>query len=163
MLGHDHVIRVGSFTGAVEWDSAEPQAARFLLDVDAASLSVAADDTGLSDDDRATVQGTMETEALALSQRSAISFTSTRVQIKRSDSGEHPLEITGKLALRGVRRELDIPMTVSFDGERDSLIARGKFDLESQEWGVPQIAALGGSVKTKTELGVEFEIVAVRD
>jgi len=163
MFGHDHVIRVGSFTGAVEWDRAEPEASRFVLEVDAASLSVVAEDTGLSDDDRATVQHTMETEALALSEHSAISFMSTRVQVKRSDSGEHRLEITGELELHGVRHELDIPMTLSFDSERNMLIARGKFELDSEEWGVLQISALGGSVKTKTELGLEFEIVAVRE
>jgi polyisoprenoid-binding protein YceI len=159
MFGRDHVIRVGSFTGTVDWDSAEPEGARFVLEVDAASFSVA--DDGLSEDDRATVQNTMETEALALPEHSTISFTSTRVEIERAESGEHRLEITGELALRGVRRELDVPMTLSFDGER--LIARGKFELESKEWGVPQISLLGGSVKTKNELSLEFEIVAVRE
>ena len=163
MFGHDHVIRVGSFTGTVVWESAEPEAARFVLEVDAASLFVAEVEDGLSEDDRATVQDTMETEALAVAEHATISFKSTRVEIRRSDSGEHRLEITGELALRGVRRELDVPMTLSFDGERDILIARGKFELDSKEWGVPQISVLGGSVKTKTELGLEFEIVAVRE
>jgi len=161
VFGHDHIIRAGSFTGTVEWDTSEPEAARFVLEVDAASLSVV--DDGLSDDERASVQDRMETEALALREHSTIAFTSTRVHIKRSDSDEHLLVVTGELALRGVRRELDIPMTLSFDGERTTLIARGKLELESDAWGVPQISALGGSVKTKTELGLEFEIVARRE
>ena len=163
IFGHDHVIRVGSFTGSVVWDSTDPEAARFVLEVDAASLFVAAEDTGLSDDDRRKVKDTMETEALALGEHSAISFTSTGVEIRRSRSGELRLAITGELALRGVRRELDVPVTLSFDGERNNLTARGKFELESKEWGVPQISALRGSVKTKTERGLEFEIVAVRE
>lgn len=161
VLGHDHVIRAGSFTGTVEWDSAEPEAARFVLEVDATSLSVV--DVGLSDDDRATVQDRMETDALALAEHSTIAFTSTRVRIKRSDSGEHRLEVSGELVLRGVRRELDIPLTLSFDAETNTVIARGKIELESEAWGVPQIAALGGSVKTNTKLGLEFEIVALRE
>jgi len=33
-------------------------------------------------------------------------------------------------------------------------------ELESQNWGVPQISAVGGSVKTKEELQLTFEIVA---
>jgi polyisoprenoid-binding protein YceI len=163
VLGHDHIIRAGSFTGTVEWDSAEPEAARFVLEVDAASLSVIDEDTGLSDDDRATVQDRMETDVLALAEHSTIAFTSTRVRIKRSDSDEHGLEVSGDLALRGVRRELDIPLTLSFDAERNTVIARGKIELDSEAWGVPQIAALGGSVKTDTKLGLEFEIVALRE
>jgi hypothetical protein len=36
-------------------------------------------------------------------------------------------------------------------------------ELESQNWGVPQISAVGGSVKTKEELRLAFEIAAARE
>jgi hypothetical protein len=36
-------------------------------------------------------------------------------------------------------------------------------ELDSKNWGVPQISAVGGSVKTKGELQLDFEIVAVRE
>jgi hypothetical protein len=36
-------------------------------------------------------------------------------------------------------------------------------ELQSEDWGVPQISAVGGSVKTKQELKLAYEIVAVRE
>ena len=155
VFGHDHVIRVGSLTGAIEWDDDEPEAGRFHLEIDATSLSVA--DDALSDDDRATVQNTMEAEALAVSEHATIMFVSWRVELERAVSGEYRLEVNGELALRGVRDELSVPLTLTRDGDR--LVARAKFVLDSKKWGVPQISALGGSVKTKSELGIELEIV----
>ena len=37
-----------------------------------------------------------------------------------------------------------------------------ELELDTKRWGVPQISALGGSVKTKEKLGLTFEIVAQR-
>jgi polyisoprenoid-binding protein YceI len=156
MFGHDHVIRVRAFTGLVEWDAANPGAARFELEVVAGSLEVA--DEELSDEDRAEVQQTMETEALDLGEHPAISFASTGVEVESSDSGEHRLTVRGELALRGVRRELEVPVTLTFEGAR--LVVSGEYELESDEWGVPQISVAGGTVKTSEDLDLEFEIVA---
>jgi hypothetical protein len=36
-------------------------------------------------------------------------------------------------------------------------------ELDGRTWAVPQIAAVGGSVKTKEELQLAFEIAAVRE
>jgi hypothetical protein len=36
-------------------------------------------------------------------------------------------------------------------------------ELESEDWGVPQISAVAGSVQTRQVLEIAFEIVAVRE
>ncbi len=156
VLGHDHRIRVGNFTGTIRWDTDAPERSEFTLEVDAASLYVADDE--LSDGDRNDVQANMETEALGLPAHPTISFVSARVDVAGQNAGEHLLKVAGELTLRGVRGPLEIPLALSrVDGR---LIARGGFELESKDWNVPQISALGGSVKTNTDLKLEFEIVA---
>lgn len=159
VFGHDHRIRVGAFTGTVEWNSEDPESSRFTLEVDPASLSVA--DEELDEDDRAKVQGDMETKALALSEHATIAFTSTRVRVRDTRGGALRLELEGTLHLRGESQPLEVPVTVELSGER--MTVSGELELDSKRWGVPQISALGGSVKTKEKLRLTFEIVALAE
>jgi polyisoprenoid-binding protein YceI len=157
VFGHDHRIRVGAFTGTVVWNSDEPESSRFTLEVDPTSLSVA--DEKLDEDDRAKVQGEMETKVLALSEYATIIFTSSRVRVRDKRGEAMRLELEGTLKLRGESHPLKVPVTLEFSGER--MTVTGELELDTKRWGVPQISALGGSVKTKEKLGLTFEIVLV--
>jgi polyisoprenoid-binding protein YceI len=157
VFGHDHRIRVGAFTGTVVWNSDEPESSRFTLEVDPTSLSVA--DEKLDEDDRAKVQGEMETKVLALSEYATIVFTSSRVRVRDKRGEAMRLELEGTLKLRGESHPLKVPVTLEFSGER--MTVTGELELDTKRWGVPQISALGGSVKTKEKLGLTFEIVLV--
>ena len=159
VFGHDHRIRIGAFTGTVEWNSEDPESSRFTLEVDPASLSVA--DEELDEEDRAKVQADMETKALALSEHATIGFTSTRVRVRDTRGEALRLELEGILHLRGERQPLEIPVTVELSGDR--MTVSGEIELDSKRWGVPQISALGGSVKTKEKLKLTFEIVALAE
>ena len=159
VFGHDHRIRVGAFTGTVEWNSEEPESSRFTLEVDAASLSVA--DEELDEDDRAKVQSDMETKALGLAEYATIGFTSTRVRVRETRGEALRLELEGTLHLRGESHPLKIPVTLELSGER--MTVTGELELDSKRWGVPRISALGGSIKTKEKLALTFEIVALAE
>jgi polyisoprenoid-binding protein YceI len=143
----------------VDWNADAPEQSKFSLEIEAASLTVA--DEELSEKDRAQIQSDMETKALALPEHAKISFQSTKVTAGKTEGGRRRLNISGTLNLRGVPKSIDVPIDLSVAGDR--LTATGKLELESGNWGVPQISAAGGSVKTKEELGIEFEIVAVRE
>jgi polyisoprenoid-binding protein YceI len=159
MFGHEHNIEAKGIAGRVEWDSAAPASSRFVLEIDAASLTVA--DEELSEEDRAQVQSDMETQALALPENPKIVFESTEVQVEKSGEASHRLKLRGTLSLRGVTEPVEVPLTLEVAQGR--LTAKGEMELESKNWGVPQISAVGGSVKTRQELGLAFEIVAVRE
>lgn len=163
MFGHDHRIRTGRIAGTVRWNEGSPESSELVIEIDAGSLVVA--DEEISDEDRAEVQATMESEALAVSDHPQMTFTSSRVELEYEEpnGGAQRLNVVGELFLRGVRGELEVPVTLVPDSENGRLLGRGAFELESQEWGVPQISVAGGTVKTKSELKVEFEIVAVRE
>ncbi len=158
MFGHEHNIEVKGISGSVEWDEAAPESSRFVLEIDASSFVVA--DEELSENDRAQVQSDMETKALALSQNPKIVFQSSEVRAESSEGSSRRLKLRGTLSLRGVTKPVEVPATLEVSEGR--LIARGELELDGKIWGVPQISAAGGSVKTKEELKLAYEIVAVR-
>ncbi len=159
MFGHEHNIAVRGLSGQVDWDPESKAPSRFVLEIDASSLTVA--DEELSEKDRAQVQSDMETKALALPQNRRIAFQSAEVRVEKNEGARLQLKLKGTLSLRGVSKPLEVPLTLDATGDR--LTAKGELELESGSWGVPQIAAVGGSVKTKQDLGIAFEIVAVRE
>jgi len=159
MFGHEHNIQVKGLAGRVDWDSEAPQSSRFVLEIEAASLTVA--DEELSEKDRAQVQSDMETQALALPQNPRIVFESTEVRVEKSEGANRRLKLRGTLSLRGVTKPVEVPLTLEVAEGR--VIAKGEMELQGKNWGVPQISAVGGSVKTKEGLQLAFEIVAVRE
>lgn len=159
VFGHEHNIQVKGIAGRVEWNPEAPASSRFTLEVDAASLTVA--DEELSEKDRAQVQSDMETKALALAQNPKIVFVSTEVRVEKSEGANRRLKLRGTLSLRGVTKPVEVPLTLEVAEGR--LTAKGEMELDGRTWAVPQIAAVGGSVKTKEELQLTFEIAAVRE
>ncbi len=159
MFGHEHDIQVKGLAGRVDWDPEAPASSRFVLEIDAASLTVA--DEELSEKDRAQVQSDMEAKALALPQNPRIVFESTEVRVEKAEGASFRLKLRGTLSLRGVTKPVEVPLTL--DVVEGRLTAKGEMELESQNWGVPQISAVGGSVKTKEALRLTFEIVAARE
>ena len=157
MFGHEHNIQVKGIAGRVEWDPEAPASSRFVLEIDAATLTVA--DEELAEKDRAQVQSDMETQALALPQNPKIVFESAEVRAETAEGASRRLKLRGTLSLRGVTKPVEVPLTLELAEGR--LTARGEMELDGKTWGVPQISAAGGSVKTKEELKLAFEIVAV--
>src|SRR3990172_12316585 len=100
MFGHEHNIQVKGIAGRVEWDPEAPASSRFVLEIDAASLTVA--DEELTEKNRAQAQSDMETQALALPQNPEIVFESTEVRVEKSDGANRRLKLQGRLSLRGV-------------------------------------------------------------
>jgi polyisoprenoid-binding protein YceI len=94
VFGHEHNIQVKGIAGRVEWDSAAPASSRFVLEIDAASLTVA--DEELSEKDRAQVQSDMETKALALPQNPKIVFESTEVRVEKAEGASRRLKLQGR-------------------------------------------------------------------
>ncbi len=101
----------------------------------------------------------METKVLALSEYATIIFTSSRVRVRDKRGEAMRLELENTLKLRGESHPLKVPVTLEFSGER--MTVTGELELDTKRWGVPQLSALGGSVKTKEKLGLTFEIVLV--
>jgi polyisoprenoid-binding protein YceI len=157
-FGHDHIIEVREFEGTVRWEPSSPETSEFVLEIDAASLKVADED--VSESDRAQIQADMEAKALVLADHPSIVFRSRSVKLLETGDDRVSLRLRGELDLRGETASVEVQLLLTISGGR--LTATGEMKLRSDHWGVPQISAAGGTVKTDKELELAFEIVAAR-
>ena len=157
-FGHDHLIEIRGIVGDVDWRPDNPEKSSIRIEIDASSLAVI--DEGISDADRATIQADMESKALDVTNYPKIVFVSTELSLSSGD-GERKGNLKGELTLRGVTNEVKFPLTLTVGDQK--LRAQGEFKIKGSDFGVPQIKAAGGSVKTKNELELTFDLVATRN
>jgi polyisoprenoid-binding protein YceI len=112
--------RFSRFAGDVTVDPADFKTARVTVSVEAASL-----DTGIARRDR----HLRSEDFFEVEKFPAITFDSLRVE-----GAGRRLLVVGRLTLRGVAREVRVPVDVSVEGNR--LEARGQFDVKRTDHGM---------------------------
>ena len=112
--------RFSRFAGDVTVDPADLNTARVTVRVEAASL-----DTGITMRDR----HLRSEDFFQVEKFPAITFESLRVE-----GAGRRLLVVGRLTLRGVTREVRVPVDVSVTGKR--LEARGQFDVKRTDHGM---------------------------
>jgi polyisoprenoid-binding protein YceI len=157
--GHAHHVRVRRFSGEVAFMPRVPVASTVRLDVDSGSLEVA--DTDLPARDVAKVQKTMISDrVLGVMRFPRIAFRSRTVREDAGTDGGRRLRIGGLLALHGVTQAIEVPATVTIEGDR--LTAAGEAVLRQTDFGIKPFSAGLGTVRVKNEVKVRFTIVARR-
>ncbi len=157
LFGHDHIVEVRRYTGEVNWspDSAETSSLR--LEIEAASLMVV--DEGIDEEERAGIQSVMETEVLEVDKYPVIRFESKKLRLKETDDGAYRATVSGELTLHGVTRAIEIPLQITVNDGR--LRARGNIKLKGSRFGIEPVSVAGGTVKTKDELELTFDLIAI--
>ena len=141
----DHVIRAPIAGGSIS------DVGTLAVDISVRSAALVALDPALSASKRAEVQARMVgPEVLDVKQYPDITFASTAIQQVSADRWT----VTGRLTIHGTTR----PMT--FAVTRQDGRYRGTVLLKQSEFGIRPISIVGGTVKVKDELKVEFDIVA---
>jgi len=154
VFGHEHLVEARRMSGEVQWNASAPESSSVALEFESASLTVV--DPDVKEDERAKVQAQMEAEALEIQRYPVIRFTAKGFSIKALQ-GEYQGEVTGDLTLKGVTRSMKIPVQMAVAVGK--LGARGEVKLKGSDFGVKQVTAAGGSVKTKDELQLSFDLV----
>lgn len=67
-------------------------------------------------------------------------------------------EVTIRISLRGVTRELTVPTDLDLDGDR--LLATGSFTLLQTDFGIRPFRALAGGLRVADEIHIRFSLVA---
>ena len=143
----DHVIRAPIAGGFVSPDA--PPGVQ--VSVRSADLKVL--DPGLAGGKRAEVQARMlGPEVLDTAKYPDIVFTSMAIQSVGTDRWT----VTGRLTIHGVTRQ------TSFSVAQQAGRYRGTAVLKQRDFGIEPISVVGGTVKVKDELKVEFDIVTQR-
>jgi polyisoprenoid-binding protein YceI len=143
----DHVIRAPIASGSVSAD------APLGVEVSVRSGNLEVLDPRMAAGKRADVQAAMVSPAvLDVGQYPDIVFTSTAIE----SAGTNRWTVTGRLTIHGVTR----PTTFSVE-QRDGHY-RGTALLKQSNFGIKPISIVGGTVKVKDEVKVEFDIVTER-
>lgn len=162
-LAHDHVIEATEVTGRVEYDAGRPEAGSIVVEVRAASLR--ADEPAarrrlgverdLSDSQRADVHKAMRgPEQLDVARYPMIRFVSTRIV----SEGDGKLQVSGRLTLHGVTRDVTFPATVAL--ESGTLRGRATLSFLQSSFGYRPYSALLGAIRNKDEVTLHVDLVA---
>ncbi|OLE83768.1 MAG: hypothetical protein AUF76_05540 [Acidobacteria bacterium 13_1_20CM_2_65_9] len=141
----DHIIRAPIASGSISTE------APLSVQVTVRSGTLKALDPKLAADKRADVQARMlGPEVLDSARYPDITFTSTAIE----PAGADRWTVTGRLTIHGQTR----PATFAV-ARRDGHY-RGTAVLKQRDFGIQPISIVGGTVKVKDEVKVEFDIVA---
>jgi polyisoprenoid-binding protein YceI len=141
--GHDLVIDVTSWEATFEVG----EDTRVELDADGASLRVREGAGGmqaLDDDDKASIQATIDDEVL---KREQITFRSTSVEI----AGDR-IRVEGELTLVGESRPVGFDVRVGADGALS-----GSAVVKQTDWGIKPYSTLFGALKVADEVEIVFD------
>ena len=141
----DHIVRAPIASGSI------CEEGTLAVQIQIRSADLVALDPALSASKRAEVQTRMAgPDVLDVKQYPDITFASTAVEV----AGANRWNVTGRLTLHGQTR----PVTVTV--ARQNGHYRGTVALKQSDFGILPISIVGGTVKVKDELKIEFDIVA---
>ena len=154
--GHTHTVVAPALQGRVV--AVEGDLPRSAVRLSFATARLAVLERGEPAGDAPRVQEVMlGPKVLDAGRFPAITFESTAVDGTRSSPGAYRLTVRGSLTLHGVARPVTLPLAVEVDA--DGLKASGRMTLRQTDYGIDPVS-VGGVVKVKDELVLEYTIVA---
>lgn len=164
-LGHNHMLTSEHLTGRVwihpsfERSGFELQfpVAQLVVDDPKARAAAGGEFPGtIPDDDRnGTRTNMLRAEVLDAEQHPTIKLQSARVS-----GSAQVAQITTRITIKGVPRDVTVPAALTVEGER--LTARGEFDVLQTEFGIKPFTIGLGALAVQDRLHIVFRIVATR-
>jgi polyisoprenoid-binding protein YceI len=161
-FGHDHTVDARGFKGdlylAPKFDassfSLNLPVAGFVVD-EPASRQTEGPDFAKQPSPGA-VQGTT-TNMLGPGTLDATHYPEVLIQCVQIGGSADKVEVTVRITLHGVARDLQLPITLTRAG--DDLTASGSFDIKQSEFGITPFSAVGGGLQVADTLKVKFRIL----
>src|SRR5689334_22675937 len=153
--GHTHHLAASDFSGRVELTPQSITPASLRLVVKAASLH----ETGaeFTDQQKQIINKELHDIVFHPDQYPEIVFQSTSVTAKpAATGGSYDVKLTGTLTLHGVTRPVEIPATVTING--NEMRAVGKFGINRDDYKVNATSAFHGFVRVSHHVEFEFDI-----
>jgi len=157
--GKSHHLAASDFSGTVELTPQSITPASLRLVVKAASLHETGAD--FTDQEKQIINKELKDIVLHPDQYPEIIFQSTSVTTRPAKTGGgYDVRLTGDLTLHGTTRRIEIPATVTLNG--DELRAVGKFSIDRDDFKVKATSAFHGMVRVDDDIKFEFDIVGRR-
>jgi polyisoprenoid-binding protein YceI len=157
-FGYNPTFAVRGFTGELCFDPDVLAETSFQITVLANSLTLI---DSIKAQDREEIESRMRQEVLETARHPEITFRSTHISADRITDGWYRLRIVGLLHLHGVKKtyQLDAQLRMADDGARLS----GQLGLSQAGHGIKQVSALGGMIRVKDELKIDFDLVGRKE
>lgn len=157
--GKSHHLVASDFSGQVQLTPQSITPASLRLVVKAASLHETGAD--FTDQQKQIIDKELKDIVLHPDQYPEIVFQSTNVTTRPAKTGSgYDVKLTGNLTLHGVTRQIEIPATVTLNG--DEMRAVGKFSIDRDNYNVKATSAFHGLVRVDDDIKFEFDIVGKR-
>ena len=155
--GHSHRLAVRDFSGeaALTPDVVNPASLKMLV----RSASLEETDPVFTQQQKDIINKELKEIVLHPDKYPEITFQSTGVT-GGLKNGKIEVVITGNLNLHGVTKPIEIPATVTLEG--NNLRATGEFDIDRDDFGVEATSAFHGLVRVKNNIKFVFDIIAER-
>lgn len=162
-LGHNHVMTSKAVTGSV-WLHPELAQSGFELSFPVAELIVDDADARRAagtefppdipqGDKDGTRRNMLRTEVL-----DGEHFPLVKLQSVRVAGSQSAPQITVRITLKDVSREIEVPAKVAIEGSR--LTAAGEFDIQQTDFGMKPFSVALGAIAVKDQLHIKFALVA---
>ena len=156
--GHTHHLAASDFSGRVELTPQSVTPASLRLVVKAASLHETGAD--FTDQQKQIINKELHDIVFHPDQYPDIVFQSTNVTAKPASGGGYDVKLIGDLTLHGLTRRVEIPATVTLNG--NEMRAVGKFGIDRDDFKVKATSAAHGTVRVSDHVKFEFDIVGRR-
>src|SRR5262245_39080865 len=153
--GHSHRIAVRDFSGEASLTPDVVNPASLQMTVKSASLEET--DPVFTQEQKSIINKELKEIVLHPDKYPEITFQSTSIK-GGPKNGKIEVMINGNLTLHGVTKPVQIPATVSLEG--NNLRATGEFDIDRDDFGVNATSAFHGLVRVKNNLKFVFDIIA---
>jgi len=153
-LGHSPTFAVRDFTGELHFEPENPAESSVHLTVKADSLTLT---DSVSAKDCEEIESRMRQEVLGTATYAEIVFHSIEVQADKIADDWYRLQIAGDLSLHGVKKRQPLDAQLRLWEDQARLSGRGT--LLQSAYGIKPVSALGGMLKLKGELKLDFDIV----
>lgn len=156
-LGHNPILAVGDYAGELALDPAKPTEGSIAMTVKAESLAVT---NAANAKDRDEIESRMRLEVLEVASHPEIAYRGTVSKADEIAEGWYRVLFEGDLRLHGAqtRHTIDAQLRLADAEARLS----GRFTLSQSKFRIKPVTALGGMIKLKDELSVEFDILFSR-
>jgi polyisoprenoid-binding protein YceI len=163
-LGHDHGIKAMSFDGSVVWDWADPT--KCIVNISFPVATLRPDPPGMRERAKLDPEGsvspakldTIRENFLSKSQLDAETYK-TISYTGRSCTGPGTAHVTGALTVRGVTKNIVVPMNITVTPS--SFAARGTFVAKGTDFGFKPFTNLGGALRNKDEMTFVIDVEGV--
>ena len=153
--GHNPTFAVRDYKGLIRFAPDAPAETSFEMTVNSDSLSLT---DAVTIKDRVEIESQMRREVLKSAAFPEIVFHSTQTTGDKISDNWYRLILTGDLIIGGVNKAHEVDVQVRLSD--DALRLTGQSRLLLSSYGLHPVTALGGLIKVKDELKIDFDLVA---